>query len=163
VDEHDVVNHANKHSDNAGDSSLFSSAMGFLKNNKGQQKEDIDEDGVQDAHNKAYSQGNASGLDAGGMGAAAAMQAFKTFTSGGGQQSSGGGNMQSKLVGMAMSEAAKLFESSGGAASGNKQDAVNSAGMTVMKMLMKSQMSQMMGGSNSGGLSSMMGLASKFM
>ncbi len=46
---------------------------------------------MQDAHNKAYSQGNASGLDAGGMGAAAAMQAFKMFTSGGGQQSSSGG------------------------------------------------------------------------
>jgi len=136
--------------------------MGFINSNKGQQKEDVDEEGVQDAHSKAYSQGNASGLDAGGMGAAAAMQAFKMFTSGGGQQSSSGGG-QSKLVGMAMSEAAKLFDSSGGAASGNKQDVVNSAGMTVMKMLMKSQMSQMMGGQNSGGLGSLMGLASKLM
>ena len=97
-------------------------------------------------------------MDASGMGAAAAMQAFKMFTSGGGSQSSSGGGMQSKLMGMAMSEAAKLFESSGGASSGNKQDAVNSAGMTVMKLMMKSKMNSMMGGSDSGGLSSLMGM-----
>lgn len=91
------------------------------------------------------------------MGAAAAMQAFKKFTGGGGSsaQSSGGGDMQSKLIGMAMSEAAQLFDKSGGAASGNKQDAVNSAGMMVMKMLVKSKFSSMTGGSNSGGLGSL--------
>jgi len=34
-----------------------------------------------------------------------------------------------------------MFDQSGGAASGNKQDAVNSAGQTVMKLLLKNQVS----------------------
>lgn len=34
----------------------------------------------------------------------------------------------------------QLFDSSGGAASGNKQDAVNGAAGTIMKLMMKSQM-----------------------
>lgn len=44
------------------------------------------------------------------MGAAAAMQAFKKFTSSGssGQSTSGGGGGQSALIGMAMAEAAKV-------------------------------------------------------
>ena len=83
-------------------------------------------------------------------------QAFKSFTSGGG--SSGGGNTQSKLIGMAMSEATKLFESSGGAASGNKQDVVNSAAMTVMKLLVQSKFSGMIGGGDSGGLGGIMSM-----
>lgn len=62
------------------------------------------------------------------------------------------------MMGMAMSEAAKvpfhpdpgrvadpalpqLFDQSGGAASGTKQDAVTSAGQMVMKLMMKQQMS----------------------
>nr|ODN93811.1 hypothetical protein L204_04997 [Cryptococcus depauperatus CBS 7855] len=62
-----------------------------------------------------------------------------------------------------MSEAAKLFDQSGGNVQGNKQDAVTSAGQVVMKMLIKNQVSGMIGGSNSGGLSSLMGVASKFL
>lgn len=91
------------------------------------------------------------------MGSAAALQALKMFTSGGG----GGGGSQTQLISMAMSEASKLFESSGGAASGNKQDAVNGAAMTVMKLLVQSKFSGIIGGGNSGGLggmSSMLGL-----
>ena len=53
---------------------------------------------------------------------------------------------------MAMAEATKLFDNSGGAASGNKQDAVNGAAMTVMKLLVQSKFSAATGGSNSGGL-----------
>lgn len=45
--------------------------------------------------------------------------------------------MQSKLIGLAMAEASKLFDSKGGAASGNKQDAVNGAATTVMKLLIQ--------------------------
>jgi hypothetical protein len=59
---------------------------------------------------------------------------------------------------MAMAEASKLFDSSGGASSGNKQDAVNSAGMTIMKLLVQSKVSGMTGGSNSGGLGSLVGM-----
>jgi hypothetical protein len=71
------------------------------------------------------------------------------FTSGGG----GGG--QNQLVSMAMSEASNLFEQSG-ASSGNKQQAVSSAAMTVVKLLVQSKFSGMIGGGNSGGLGSLM-------
>lgn len=70
----------------------------------------IDESKVQQDHQEAYQQGNASNLSAGAMGSAAAIQAFKAFASGGGaaQQQSGGGSMIQKLIGMAMSEAVKV-------------------------------------------------------
>jgi hypothetical protein len=63
---------------------------------------------------------------------------------------------------MAMAEASKLFDKSGGAASGNKQDAVNGAAMTVMKLLVQSKFGGggTIGGSNSGGLSGLMSLVS---
>ena len=62
---------------------------------------------------------------------------------------------------MAMAEASKLFDSAGGAASGNKQDAVNGAAMTAMKLLVQSKFGGgVMGGGNSGGLGSLMGLVS---
>ena len=62
-----------------------------------------------------------------------------------------------------MAEATKLFDKSGGAASGSKQDAVNGAAMTVMKLFVQSKFSSAVGGSDSGGLSSMMGLVSSFL
>jgi len=61
-----------------------------------------------------------------------------------------------------MAEASQLFDSSGGASSGNKQDAVNGAASTVMKLLVQSKLSALTGGGNSGGLGSLMGLASNF-
>ena len=51
-----------------------------------------------------------------------------------------------------MSEASKLFDKSGGAASGNKQDVVNGAAMSVVKLLVQSKASSYIGGGNSGGL-----------
>lgn len=151
-----------------GESSLFSSALSYIQGMGGNPSaaEDLDEDDVQRKHEQAYGQGNAGGMSANALGAAAAMQAMKKFTSGsgGGAPASGqGGDMQSNLIGMAMKEAAKLFDQSGGAASGTKQDAVSGAGATIMKLLMKQQMAGMMGGQNSGGLSQLMGMASKFM
>jgi len=59
-----------------------------------------------------------------------------------------------------MAEATKLFDKSGGAASGNKQDAVNGAAMTVMKLLVQSKFSGGIVGGNSGGMSGLMGLVS---
>lgn len=59
-----------------------------------------------------------------------------------------------------MAEASKLFDQSGGAASGNKQDAVNGAAMTVMKLLVQSKFSGIIGGGNSGGLGGLMKLVS---
>jgi hypothetical protein len=57
---------------------------------------------------------------------------------------------------MAMAEAPKLFDSSGGSASGNKQVAINSAGMTIMKLLVQSKL----GGGGGGGMGGLMSLVS---
>ncbi|KAM0753178.1 hypothetical protein T439DRAFT_323811 [Meredithblackwellia eburnea MCA 4105] len=154
-----AVEHAAAQS--GGNSDMFAQAMSFAQQHVLQQgNHEVDESKVQDAHAQAYGQGNASQLGASSMGAAAAMQAFKSFTSGSSGSDTSGGSFQSKLIGQAMSEAAKLFDQSGGAASGSKQDAVNSAGQTVMKLLLKNQVSGMLGGGNSGGLAS---LASQFL
>ena len=61
---------------------------------------------------------------------------------------------------MAMAEASKLFDQSGGASSGGKQDVVNGAAMTAVKFLVQSKFSGMTGGGNSGGLSSLMSMVS---
>lgn len=64
-----------------------------------------------------------------------------------------------------MAEASKLFDKSGGKASGNKQDAVNGAAMTVMKLLVQSKFSGAgtTGGKDSGGLSSLLKMVNKFL
>ena len=82
---------------------------------------------------------------------------MKMFTSGSGS-SGGSSGSSSDLISFAMQEASKLFDSAGGASSGNKQDAINSAAMTVMKMVVQSKFSAATGGSNS--LSGLMGLVS---
>ena len=82
------------------------------------------------------------------------------FTGGGGGGMGGGQGQgsQNQFIGMAMSEASKLFDqqsSQGQVAPGaDKQSAINSAAKMALSMYMKSQ------GGGSGGL---MGLASKFM
>ncbi|MBW0467788.1 hypothetical protein O181_007503 [Austropuccinia psidii MF-1] len=165
-----AAHHASQHSGNAADSSLFSNAMSFLKsqtqNHGHDEDDDLDEHQIAQAHDRAYNKNQAGSLDANSMGMAAALQAFNQFNSGGGSsggdRASGGG--QSKLIGLAMAQAAKLFDSSGGASGGQKQDAVNSAGKMIMKLMMKQKMGQMMGGGgNSGGLSGLASLAGKFM
>ena len=85
------------------------------------------------------------------------LQVLKKFTSGNTGSSASGGS-QTQLISMAMAEATKLFDKSGGAASGNKQDAVNGAAMTVMKLLVQSKFSGAVGGGNSGGLGGLMSL-----
>ena len=55
-----------------------------------------------------------------------------------------------------MAEASKLFDSSGGPSKGNKQDAVNSAGMTIMKLMVQSKFS----GGSAGGMGGLMSMAS---
>ena len=63
------------------------------------------------------------------------------------------------LISLAMAEASKLFDKSGGASHGKKQDAVNSAGLTIMKMMVKSKLSGgHTGGKNSGGLGGLMSM-----
>jgi len=156
---HDEIAHR-AGQDSSEDPNVYHKAMEHVNDNQHAHNDEVDEGEVQDAHDKAYNQGGASGLSAQSMGGAAAMQILKKFTSGGG--SSGGGS-KSELISLAMSEASKLFDKSGGAASGNKQDAVNGAAMTVVKLLVQSKASSFMGGGDSGGMGSLMGLASKFM
>ncbi|KAI0830485.1 hypothetical protein BC628DRAFT_1416030 [Trametes gibbosa] len=161
-DDDEVVNTATR--EGSGDNSLFSSALGFIKQNKasGEHEQPINEEDVQHAHRKAYDEGSGGSLNAGSMGSAAALQVLKQFTSNG--SSSAGGGSQTQLISLAMAEASKLFDKSGGASSGNKQDAVNGAAMTVMKLLVQSKFSGgQTGGSNSGGLDGLMSLAAKFM
>ena len=76
----------------------------------------------------------------------------------GGAGGGGGGGSLTHLISMAMAEASKLFDQSGGASSGGKQDAVNGAAMTITKLLAQSKLSSLTGGGNSGGLSGLVGL-----
>ena len=64
------------------------------------------------------------------------------------------------MISMAMAEATKMFDQTGG--KGNKQEAVNGAAMTVMKMLVQSKLGggPFGGGSNSGGLGGLLSLVS---
>jgi len=128
----------------------------------------LDHQEVEDAHAQAYEGGDTSGMDSRSMGSAAAMQAFKAFTNhgGGGAAAGGAGGGQGQLLAMAMGEATKLFNSSGGGASGNKQEVINNAVQTVMKLMLQSKMGAGAGGAGggqAGGLSSLLGMASKFM
>ena len=81
---------------------------------------------------------------------------MKKFTGGG--HDSKKPNSKTDLISLAMAEASKLFDKSGGSAHGNKQDAVNSAGMTIMKLMVQSKFSGTTGGKDSGGLGGLMGL-----
>nr|AKF12277.1 beta-flanking protein [Collybia nuda] len=119
------------------------------------------EQDVTRAHEKAYKEGNLSGLNASSLGSAAAMQVLQQFTSGGKGSGGSSGGSSTDLISLAMAEATKLFDKSGGTASGNKQDAVNGAAMTVMKLLVQSKFSggaATTGGSNSGGLGGLLSL-----
>ncbi|KAF8338248.1 uncharacterized protein EI90DRAFT_3144414 [Cantharellus anzutake] len=171
IDDDHVVNTAAAHG--SGESDLFSKGLAFVKTQLGGNNHDIDEERLIKHHDEVYNKGNTS-LDASSLGSAAALQAFKQFVSSddhssssghksGGGGGGGSGSTQSKLVGLAMAEASKLFEKSGGAASGGKQDAVNGAATTVLKLLIKSKFSHAIGGSNSGGLGQLAGLAGKFL
>ncbi|KAK4055729.1 hypothetical protein OIV83_000275 [Microbotryomycetes sp. JL201] len=170
-----AVQHASN-ATSSGDKDLFSSAMSFLNNNF-DDKDDLNEDDAVKAHEQVYSNQGAQQLGSQQMGAAAAMQALKKFTSGSNEasmgSSSGGGSFQTKLVALAMAEAAKLFDSKP-AANGNKQDVVQSAAATMMKLLLKNKTSGMMGagseggsamggGGGAGGMSQLLGMAQQFM
>jgi len=161
----DISNAAQHAANESGqDPGLFHQAMSHIQQVQTQGNTEVDEDHIQQSHDQAYNQNNGSSLGADSMGAAAAMQALKMFTGGqASSQSSAAGGSQSAMIGMAMSQAAKLFDQSGGSANGSKQDVVTSAGQTMMKLMLKNQMSGMMGGGNSGGLGSLMSVAGKFM
>lgn len=67
VDQHSAIAAANANA-NDQDSSLFSSAMGFISNMNKNDKDDVDEDEVLRKHDQAYNQGNAGGMSANSIG-----------------------------------------------------------------------------------------------
>jgi len=160
LDEEEVVKKAS--SEGSGDSSMFSSALGFINSDPKKHHEPIDEEVATEAHRKVYSEGSTSGMNANSMGMAAAMEVMKKFT-GGDKNDSKKPSSKKDLISLAMAEASKMFDKSGGSTHGGKQDAVNSAGMTIMKMMVQSKFSGTTGGKDSGGLGGLMSMAGKFM
>ncbi|KAF8167646.1 hypothetical protein B0H34DRAFT_645950 [Crassisporium funariophilum] len=159
IDIDEAVRNAVKHG--SGESSLFESALGYLSDKK-HKHEPLDKEHVTNAFEQAYSQGAAGNLSANSMGSAAALNVLKQITSGGQSSGSGFGSL-TQLISLAMAEATKLFDKSGRATSGDKQDAVNGAAMTMMKIFFQSKFSEAVGGGNSGspgGLMSLVGLLS---
>ncbi|ROW07749.1 hypothetical protein VMCG_03634 [Cytospora schulzeri] len=168
-----AAEHASRNAGGSGDRDLFSSILGNFVGNKSQlANEDIDEQAAV-SHHKKFFGGNSDDDDgeeanSGSMGNAAAMQALKMFT-GGSSSSSSSGSSQSEFIGLAMSEASKLFEqqsSQGKVSSGSsKESAVQQAGEMALKMYLKSKGGS--GGSGSsgggGGAGGLLSLASKFM
>lgn len=100
-----IVGHAENQGGN--NSSFFSEAANFLQQQHGNisNNQDVDQQHMVNSHEKFYGNGNSEGpASSNDLGAGAAMQALKAFTSGG----SGGG--QNQLIGLAMAEAGKLFD-----------------------------------------------------
>ncbi|KAJ5183789.1 hypothetical protein N7492_001405 [Penicillium capsulatum] len=160
--------HASEHHSD-GDKSLFNSALSFLNERKDalsqSDKYEVDESHAVNSHQAMYGSGSSTGShDSGSVGAGAAMQALKMFTSGSGSESGSGGGMdKNKLIGIAMAQAGKLWDEkqgSGANMSGDKQSAVNHAAEMALKMYMKGQGNGLGG---TGGPSGLMGLASKFL
>ncbi|KAL9933391.1 hypothetical protein V8E36_007567 [Tilletia maclaganii] len=143
------------------DSSLFSSVASFLKNKQGDiDPNDIDEDQVVQNHQKVTNSNDTA--TSGEIGQAAALNAIKGFLGGGNNGGGGSGNAQQQMIGAAMAAAGNLFDQkqSQGQASGLKEEAMQKAGEAVMKLMIKNQVSGMIGGGNSGGLGQ---LAAKFL
>ncbi|KAJ9648421.1 hypothetical protein H2201_000756 [Coniosporium apollinis] len=169
----------------AGDSadrSLFASALGGLAGRRQNLRdEDLDEDDAVRQHRSLYGDGDGERgfgggygggqASSGNLGAAAAMQALKMFTGGsGGGHSAAQGQSQNAFIGMAMGQAAKLFDQQAAAGKtspgANKQDAVASAAQMALKMYLKSEMGgghSSGGGSSGGGAAGLLNMASKFL
>lgn len=111
-----AAQHASQHHSSE-DSSLFSTALSFLNEHKGQFQDpsryEVDEQHAVQAHNAMYNEsGESQRHDSSTVGAGAAMQALKMFTSGG---ASDGGMDKNKLIGLAMAQAGKLWDEKQGA------------------------------------------------
>lgn len=113
--------------DDEKESSFFSEAISFLKQNKGRfagsdSDNDLDDQKIIGAHQSLYSGGESEGgssHDANFLGMGAALQALKLFTASSGEeiQSQGGGSAKDKLIGLAMAQAGKLWEEKHGGGS----------------------------------------------
>ncbi|KAI9171663.1 hypothetical protein HJFPF1_01149 [Paramyrothecium foliicola] len=138
----------------SGSSDLFSSILGSIGQKKTQiRNEDIDEDDAVKKHKKTYDDDD-DDADEDSLGTAAALQALKLFNKG----ETGQKQSQGAFIGLALSEASKLFDDKAakGKVSSNasKESTIQKAGEVAMKMYFKSQ------GQQQGGLLSM---ASKFL
>ncbi|UNI23405.1 hypothetical protein JDV02_009225 [Purpureocillium takamizusanense] len=138
----------------SGSSELFSQVLSAIGQRKGQlANEDIDEEDAARKHEEHYGNGPSRG-DEKSLGTAAAYNAFKMFQQGG---QGGGKQSQGAFLGMAMSEASKLFDqknANGQVADGaSKESTIQKAGEMAMKLYFKNQ------GQQQGGL---LGMASKF-
>lgn len=115
-----ALSHAQQH-DSGDNSSLFSQALSFLNQNKDRiSNSNINEEQAVKAHQSLYGGGSGGNTqhDSQTLGAGAAMQALKMFTS---QGSSGGsgvsaGGDKNQLIGLAMAQASKLWDQQGGSA-----------------------------------------------
>lgn len=159
-------------SDNLGDySSLFKNAVIFIQSESEQKSEgdedELPEEQVIEAHDLAYKENRASSIkDAKLTGAAAAIHAYNQFLINGGtslinhSNHSNHPDSKSKLIGLAMVEAVKLFDANAdGKGQGPKQDAVNYSGITAIKLIKKTQQMSGQGTKSSGvgGISRMIG------
>ena len=127
--------HSSSSSSSSEDSTIFSSALGFLSGERHKiSNEDLDEQDAISSHQKIYSSNSegGGGHDSDTIGKGAAMQALKLFTTGGGGHgqgmgghgagmgvgSQGGGSSEGKFIGMAMAQASKLFDEQHGGGGG---------------------------------------------
>ncbi|KAK4041569.1 hypothetical protein C8A01DRAFT_34409 [Parachaetomium inaequale] len=155
------------------DHDFFAGVLGKLLQDKPQAKiaeEDIDEEDAVQSHRKFFdtlggaSTTNSEPASSSSLGSAAAMQALKLFTSGE-SSSTPQSQSQNAFVGLAMAQAAKLFDaqaSQGNVAAGaDKQSVVMKAGEVALKMYLKSRGGGQ-AGAQAGGMEGLMGLAGKF-
>ncbi|KAF2436372.1 hypothetical protein EJ08DRAFT_144509 [Tothia fuscella] len=182
---------AKQHAGNSGDNDLFGAVLGSLLGKKVQlQDEDVDEGDMVQQHKQMYGNTNipSGPVSEKNMGAAAAMQALKMYlnSQGGGQSGGeGGAGTQNQFIGMAMGQAAQLYDQqnangnvvclassclnleidtdnvnkSGGA---SKESVVQQAAQVALKMYLKSETSGT-GASGGGGGGGLLGMASKFL
>ncbi|KAM0460156.1 hypothetical protein ACHAO4_002287 [Trichoderma viride] len=149
---------ASQYAGSSGNSEMFSSVINSISQKKDHlANSDIDEQEAIRKHQETYSQ-DTSDLSSNSLGSAAAMQALKKFTQG----ETGGNQSQGAFLGLAMSEASKLFDNKAAngqvASDASKESVIQQAGEMAMKMYFKSQG----GSSQGGGTSQLLSLASKF-
>ncbi|KAH7156372.1 hypothetical protein EDB81DRAFT_854496 [Dactylonectria macrodidyma] len=152
LDYDDAKEEASKNAGSSGDKDYFGSILQSVSQKK-VAHDDLDEEDAVNKHKKTYDDDD-DDADENSLGTAAALQALKLFNKG----EATSNNSQSAYLGLAMSEASKLFDdksSKDKVSSGTSKDAVvQKATEVAMKMYLKSQ------GEQQGGL---VGLASKFM
>lgn len=100
-----------------------------------------------EAHDRIYNQGATSEASSRDLGSAAALQAFKMFSGGGSK-----GGSSNELIGLAMGEAMKLYNSKGGSSGGADQSEMLKSAAAMAFKLYQSKGS---GGGSGGGQAEM--------